>query len=297
MYKYIGPNILSKAFNKKQQVSFKCSLPKDYNDPFELFLSIDIDDTDLLAYYKEIINIPQRPTTCFSNSPSIIPMWAHYAHTGKGFVIEIDENLLNSYLQDSIIKDVNYSDIPNPDIITDLNHAFMTHKPRHSHFLRQLVCFTAYFTKKTCWSYEQEKRLMFQDNDIETINFDDENMLLYIPVNCVTAIICGYNANQEYTKEALEISKKLNCNFYKIQLGKNSSEPFFKNEFEDIHVFRKGQIENTIYSCNECGEPIKDKLENKYKWCKITEEDAYSAALTNPLRIIKENLGIDYPSF
>jgi len=60
----MGPEILDLAFSPEdEKVGFKCSLPEDYNDPYELFLSIDRTlDPQLLAFYQESIGeIPQIP--------------------------------------------------------------------------------------------------------------------------------------------------------------------------------------------------------------------------------------------
>ena len=96
LYKYMGAEILNMAFEKEGFCSLKCSYPKDYNDPYELFLTISFNQTpEVLAFYKSIVSeIQQYPTTCFSKSPIVTPMWAHYANNGTGFVIEIDEDPL-----------------------------------------------------------------------------------------------------------------------------------------------------------------------------------------------------------
>jgi hypothetical protein len=81
IYKYIGPEHIDKIFHSPDVVTLKCSLPKEFNDPYELFRRIDFNERpDALAYYADAIGeLPQLPTTCFSRSPAVIPMWAHYA--------------------------------------------------------------------------------------------------------------------------------------------------------------------------------------------------------------------------
>ena len=136
IYKYIGPKILELATARDEFFGLKCSYPKDYNDPYELFLSIDTNlDPQLLAFYKESVGeIPQYPTTCFSKSPVVVPMWAHYGHSSKGFVIEVDEDKLRDYFDDISIEDVDYSDSADEEIASCLTHAFATMKPRHTFF-------------------------------------------------------------------------------------------------------------------------------------------------------------------
>jgi hypothetical protein len=79
IYKYLGHEVIDKLFQSPDNVTFKCSLPKDFNDPYELFLTIDFkEEPELLAFYADAIGeLPQYPTTCFSRSPAVIPMWAH----------------------------------------------------------------------------------------------------------------------------------------------------------------------------------------------------------------------------
>jgi hypothetical protein len=81
IYKYVGSSNLNNVLASAEQVTLKCSYPKDFNDPYELFLTINFNEKpDALAFYSEVIgDLPQLPTTCFSRSPSVIPMWAHYA--------------------------------------------------------------------------------------------------------------------------------------------------------------------------------------------------------------------------
>ena len=98
IYKYIGPEHIDKVFHSSDVVTLKCSLPKEFNDPYELFLTIDFNERpDALAYYADAIGeLPQLPTTCFSRSPVVIPMWAHYAQNHQGFAVEFSEDGLGS---------------------------------------------------------------------------------------------------------------------------------------------------------------------------------------------------------
>ena len=140
LYKYIGPDVLDLAFSKVGKVSLKCSYPKDYNDPYELFLTIEPNEVEpeILAYYQEILgDVPQLPTTCFSKLPNVIPMWAHYAHNSRGFVIEIDEEAVRATYPDISIDDVDYKDEANVVDHDLVNHALTTFKPRHTYLLQR----------------------------------------------------------------------------------------------------------------------------------------------------------------
>ncbi|MHC1551213.1 DUF2971 domain-containing protein [Phyllobacterium sp. K27] len=92
IFKYFSEGSLEHVFVRDGHVGIKCSLPEDYNDPFELFLGIDINQgSELLATYSDVVQeIPSLLTTCFSKSPVVSPMWAHYGNNHRGFVIGFD---------------------------------------------------------------------------------------------------------------------------------------------------------------------------------------------------------------
>jgi hypothetical protein len=86
LYKYLRPEHLEKILRGADRATLKCSYPKDFNDPYELFLTVDFRKRpELLALYQDVIGqLPHIPTTCFSRSPIVIPMWAHYAQNHEG---------------------------------------------------------------------------------------------------------------------------------------------------------------------------------------------------------------------
>ena len=168
LYKYFGPDILDKAFSSKKYLSFKCSYPKDFNDPYELFLTIDSNEQpEILAFYSDIIGeIIQLPTTYFSQSPSIIPMWSHYAQNLEGFVIEINEENLVKQFPKSGFGDVDYREKPDDSIQYSLHLAYGSAKPRHTYILQQNILRAAYYTKSKCWSYELERRMVINPTEL-----------------------------------------------------------------------------------------------------------------------------------
>ncbi len=286
LYKYIGPNILDIAFNRKEYCGLKCSFPKDYNDPYELFLTIDFkENPEILAYYNEVVSeIPQYPTTCFSNSPTVIPMWAHYAHSSKGFVIEVDEERLNEYLDSPSLGDVLYQDEPRSELATTLQYAYMRRKPRDLMFLRQGVQHAAYFTKQTSWSYELERRLIASEDQIEKIH---DNMVLYIPQSCITAIISGAQTDDEYKRKGKELCISIGCDYFEMLIGKSTTAPFFVDNDSRSFIFDESNIALSGNSCESCKEPI-DKGNINCSWCSITDNDRQNAGSLNTLRMLNE---------
>ena len=137
-------------------------------DRYELFLTIDFkQEPEVLAFYADAIGeLPQLPTTCFSRSPSVIPMWAHYAQNSEGFAIEFDESELATAFPKSGFGDVDYRDAPDDGLSDTLHRAYHIGKPRYVYILHTGVFSAAYYTKATCWNYEQERRMIVGENEI-----------------------------------------------------------------------------------------------------------------------------------
>jgi hypothetical protein len=56
IYEYVGPEHVDRVLHSSNVVTLKCSLPKEFNDPYELFLTIDFnEEPDALAYYADAI--------------------------------------------------------------------------------------------------------------------------------------------------------------------------------------------------------------------------------------------------
>ena len=110
IFKYFSESNLAHAFMRAGHVGIKCSLPQEYNDPYELFLGIDLDQgPELLATYSEVVQeIPSQLTTCFSKSPVVAPMWAHYADNHRGFVVGFDVALFQDAFKELLVREISY---------------------------------------------------------------------------------------------------------------------------------------------------------------------------------------------
>jgi len=128
-------------------------------------------------------------------------------------------------------------------------------KPRYSLFLNQDVKNSAYFTKHSSWNYEIERRLVVKDSDIVNVS---NNMILYIPIDCVTAIIAGPRTTPNDKDKSVMHCEKLAILYLDTKLGKSRSTPYF----------------------------VGNLGKNKCSWCSITEADMENAAMKNPLRML-----------
>lgn len=288
LYKYIGESILSKMFETEGKISIKCSYPRDYNDPYELFVTLDnYDDPDVVAYFNELVsNIPQLPTTCFSTRPDIIPMWAHYGNQSKGFVIELDEDIIKNHFPDVAIKNVDYKDAPEPLDSYQISYALARGKFRHTLWAQQNTINAAYFSKNSCWSYEHERRLVVNN---ELADLVGTSMILHLPQDCVTSIISGPFSSNKDNKLCGSIIDRIKCLHFNMKIGKLSVTPFFTCQELNSYTFNDGNIEITTTHCLSCGEPLDPATESsECHWCMMTDNDKINAARSNPLRVLHE---------
>jgi hypothetical protein len=289
VYKYFSPTVLDLVFARQKFCGIKCSLPKDYNDPYELFLGVDLTVApDLLAAYRELVyELPQIPTSCFSKSPVVAPMWAHYGDNHSGFVVEFDVDALKAAFPNILIEDVTYRTEPSADIAGQLRRAAGTKKPRHAYFLQQTVLAAAYFSKDMAWSYEQECRLLDQEDYCETIGV---HKILQIPIACCTALISGKQAAPDTVLRTKDIAAQVGMRWFNAVIGKSMAQLFMEAETGARAVFDGTEIIPSAKVCRRCSEPVLSDA-TLCPWCSITEDDNLEAAQGNPLRML-DHLGM-----
>lgn len=293
IFKYVGPEYLDRVIKLKDAITLKCSYPKDFNDPYEQFLTIDFkEEPGVLAFYVEVIgNIKQHPVTCFSSSPIALPMWAHYAKNLTGVAIEIDEAALVSDFPESQFDDVVYRESPDPDLRDMLYRAHVIGKPRYLHFLQGGVFNAAYFTKAICWDYEKERRMVLAS---EEVRVEDGMMLVDIPAESISSFICGPRASVETKAMALKKSLEFGCNYFELQIGKTSAIPYFINSSGDPFIFNANCIKPASNFCFSCKEPLEGN-EKTCSWCQIDDDHKTEAASRNIFRVLQKlNMLEDY---
>lgn len=285
IFKYFSESVVEHVFVRDDHVGFKCSLPEDYNDPFELFLGVDLEQgSDLLATYSEVVQeIPSLLTTCFSKSPVVTPMWAHYGNNHKGFVIGFDVANMQEVFQDLLLREISYRDRPSETLISFAEMAAHRKKPRDAMALRNAVLYQAYFSKYLEWSYEQEVRAVNIDEYVEDVN---GNKILYVPKQCVAAIVSGAKSSSQ-TRDALqEVAQELGADFYIGRIGRSYPMPYLVTDAGSSRVFLDAEISPPIAECAECAEPLRDKGD-LCPWCSIDDAHRMAAAMNNPFRILE----------
>jgi hypothetical protein len=283
IYKYIGPDSIEKVFHSADVATLKCSLPKEFNDPYELFLTIDFNERpDALAFYADAVGeLPQFPTTCFSRSPIVLPMWAHYARNLEGFAVEFLEDKLDKAFPESLFDDVSYSDAPSEAITDMLYRAYVIGKYRYTYFLQRMVFNAAYFTKASCWSYEQERRMVVQSGTRQA----DALTLLDAPIDCINSIICGPRASERSKQALIKKAEEIGCQYFELQIGKSSAIPYLVSANGEPFSFDQTEIVPNDQHCEVCREPLAEPAE-QCSWCQIDDELRQHAASRNPFRIL-----------
>lgn len=284
LYKYIGPATLDKVFSEPDHFTMKCSRPKTFNDPYELFLTLDFHERpEALAYYADVVgDLPQIPTTCFSRSPAVVPMWAHYAQNHEGFVIELNEEKMATTFPESGFGDVDYMDAPREGLRDMLYRAFEIQKPRYVHFLRKGVFSSAYYTKTTCWSYENERRMLVGEKEVRMTG---DLILMDVPNGCMTSIIAGPRASIELQERLRAKAAEIGCNFLQIKIGRSSAVPYFHGANGACYVFENGALRTAGNVCHKCKEPCAADV-NECSWCQIDDSHRVDAARRNPYRMM-----------
>ncbi len=287
IYKYFSADVFEYVFKDDQNIYLKCSLPKDYNDPYELFLGIHLTaDTECLATYKTSLgDIPQLYTTCFATSGSSSPMWAHYAKNHSGFVVEFGIDEIQESLPDSRIKEITYRDTPDESILFHLQRAAVTGKARHTMWMMDAIVHHAYFTKQTCWSYEEEQRLF-------GINKHVKDSILSIENSCVKSIISGKNSSKDFDNNASLFANKIGARFLKSHIGKSYPRPFFRDEDDVSYIEIDTHTSPSPYTCDSCNEPTIEPVE-RCVWCNISDRDLANASHRSMLSAIHRMGGLD----
>ncbi|WP_205350820.1 DUF2971 domain-containing protein [Vibrio cholerae] len=291
IYKYFSYDVLDLVFAREGFCGVKCSLPKDYNDPYELFLGMDLSiPTEHLAFYHDVISgIPQNPTTCFSYSPIVSPMWAHYANNHSGFVLEFDLDGLQKHFEGNPIWKVSYRKAPLESLKGILARAAGTLKPRHSYALQEAVFVESYFSKYDQWSYEQECRFVDMKKVTENVAGND---ILFIPLEFVTAFIAGPKFPSDMVQRSNEITAIADMKWYELVIGKSHPQPYVKDDNSDVFIFKDKQLVLSVHNCNLCSEPLVNDNE-LCPWCTITESHREIAAQRNPFRMISAMGGLE----
>ena len=203
-----------------------------FNDPFELkMLAIDrerLKETGwtseeiekFLEYFRDATLI-----SCFSSEvDNNMPMWAHYANNHKGYCVKY------SVVNPQMIFPVIYEPVRSKSavIVTNIvkeiieSYSNNLRSPSERFYQDFSYLYISFTCKHNMWQYENEYRLLY-------INFDLNNRqgklinLSEVGIK-VEAIYIGYDCDDTYKKELIEIGKSIGCEVYKMNFDEYGEE-------------------------------------------------------------------------
>lgn len=286
LFKFLGPDVVSKALGD-DSVSIRFSFPRDYNDPYELFLAPDkpLRDDDVRAYYEFFLHgIPQAPVTCFSRCPDSVLMWAHYCSESSGVCLGFDEDRLVDEFDYAFIHDVEYSDEP-ATISTDVvEYAATTTKRRHTVRVLEIANRAAYFRKRADWAYEKERRLVVVSDAVHEVG---GVQLANVAASCLTVILVGARASESVAELTERRAAAYGVPALRTNYGRLSTQPFFTSA-SGTRVWEEPEFVQVARACVDCGEPVNAE---RCEWCALSSDRVAAAGTGNAL-VIGLRLGV-----
>jgi hypothetical protein len=200
IYKYMTA---SNAIRYLRTWHLKYSLPRDFNDPFDVLPSMPaaaaahifgalpkgrpsnlgrgIEDAQWMARFREVTFDNAYGVLCFTRTRKHLLMWAHYAENHQGAILGFDESAPCFTKRSGVGKKggcllpVLYSD-QRPSVDR----------------LDSEVLTRAYFTKSLEWAYEQEQRLLWPAKNPDKES--DGHLLFAVPPDALCEVVLGLRA-------------------------------------------------------------------------------------------------------
>ena len=160
-------------------------------------------------------------------------------------------------------------------------------KPRYVYLLQNWVFGAAYFTKTTCWSYEQERRMVAGKKEVHEVG---EFLLLHVPNECIKSLICGPQTDTETIQMLQQKANEIECDYFQLKIGRSSASPYLIGADGESYIFNGAGILKSSHCCSSCKEPL-ERAAHFCSWCQIDDSHRIAAAQRNPYRIFHE-LGI-----
>lgn len=174
---------------------------------------------------------------CFTESPTNVLMWSHYAEASKGICVEYDiKNLCNDpYKTKEHLFPMIYTD--KRLIQAEIGELVKSHQALVESIKNNEVYWgdmelndilPLFVTKGKEWEYEQEWRIVYTKKQLFD-EFEDLLDTFICPFNCITGIYLGHRIGKGKKEHILEICKRMEQNgtyipVYQMKL----SEEYFK---------------------------------------------------------------------
>jgi hypothetical protein len=292
LFKYVGPDSVSKVLESATELSIRFGLPRAYNDPYELFLEPDppLEDEEQRAFYNYFLGkVVEATVACFSKRPESVVMWAHYSREGSGICLAFDEDEFVEQFRLAYVGDITYSDGPAKVSSKIIDYAYETGKRRLTFGLLRIGHRAAYYVKRTDWQYEAERRVVVTPDAVE-----DRNGILLgrVKPKALRYIILGPRVGTDVRRLCEGRARDWGVPLIELRIGSRTFTPFFKAHDMPAVIWSGVDFEKAASVCAECGEPADSLASGKCQWCGISEE-AKDSAPRRSLLVLSLSEGID----
>ena len=272
LFKYVGPAAVAKVFSSPDRIAVRFGLPKQYNDPYELFVEPHppLQSEDERAFYNYFLGrVVEAPVACFSRRPDSVVMWAHYGQEGRGICLGFDEDALADEFPIAYITDIDYRDGPAAIDSYVVSYAYATGKRRHTLRLLEIAHRAAYFTKRLDWQYEHERRLVVPRDTVE----DHEGILVArLSPSALRFIVVGSNTDEAASAICAAASQRFGVPLLKFGTGLRTYTPYFLQTRGGAMTWDSDHFAEHSAVCGECGEPGQLLEDDLCQWCAISDE-------------------------
>jgi hypothetical protein len=292
IFKYVSPDAVPKVFEDAKELSIRFGLPKNYNDPYELFLKPDppLEAEEQRAFYDYFLGkVAEAPVACFSRRPDSVVMWAHYAKEAAGICLSFDEDTVVDQLPIAYVGNIEYADGPATISATIVEYAYATGKRRHTLRLIEVAHRAAYFTKRADWQYEAERRIVVTPDAVENRN---GVLLGRVSPRALRHIILGPRVALDVKELCRARAQQWGVSLIELRIGARTFVPFFTSPDMGATTWSGTDFQRVANVCGGCGEPAELSESGKCQWCSITEEVKNSAPKRS-LLTLSLSLGID----
>jgi hypothetical protein len=285
LFKYVSNKSAKSALRTEGQFSLRFNLPKNYNDPYELFLNTDkpLETHEEISFYECFLRqLPEEAVSCFSKRPESVVMWAHYCDEGTGICLGIDETNLVNQFEQAFIDDVEYTAEPAMVSAYAVKYAVTTKKNRHTEQLMRMAMRAAYFRKRDDWSYEHERRLIVSQNVVPEI---DGRMIATFPATCLRFIIVGPKADSALVEHVVDWAVRSDISVLRMHYSRKRYQPFFTSDTNSFE-WRDGEFVSPEFRCDKCMEPIAQDA-RVCEWCHVSDEDKRLALISSQFALFR----------
>ncbi len=171
-------------------------------------------------------------TTKFDN----LLMWAHYANSHTGFVIEFDA--------DHRFFNRTFEDLSSPtgideDLTKDYGHLikvdYQDQRPQIS--VSSVKSFDSFFVKSREWEYEDEWRMLMPSARADQVKENEpfRTLLYKLPIDAVTKVILGHRSSEDLYQQSVNLSASDSQKYGHIEIKKMAlDEKEFKLNLIDL---------------------------------------------------------------